>query len=208
MEAQFSAPPPQSQHSGPLLRASYPAEAESVARARRAVAELAMRLGASEEAVAAIRLATSEAITNAVIHGYRGSPGRILLTATADGDELFVVVQDEGCGLKVPPTVPGLGVGWAVIADACEEFTVLERGGGGAELQMRFALGRAAPLIEDESCGERQPGAPAAADASSSASAKPPRQPVGGVRRRPAAGPRRHKPGASGLGACSGSPFA
>jgi serine/threonine-protein kinase RsbW len=147
VEAQFSAPPPRSQSQDeadlPVLRASYPAEATSVARARRAVAELAARLGASEQAVAAVRLAVSEAITNAVIHGYRGRPGRILLTATADGDELFVVVQDDGCGLKVPPSVPGLGVGWAVIADACEEFTVLERSNGGAELQMRFALRRA-----------------------------------------------------------------
>ncbi|HEX8102713.1 MAG TPA: ATP-binding protein, partial [Solirubrobacteraceae bacterium] len=45
-----------------------------------------------------VRLAVSEALTNVVLHGYRGlpEPGPIEVTATMEPDALHIVIADEG----------------------------------------------------------------------------------------------------------------
>lgn len=124
---------------------TYPATPESVARARGEVSDYAVALGATPEVADSIRLAVSEAMTNAVIHAYRGSPGDIHVTAAAIGGELWVLVADEGCGFQTPAERPGLGLGLALIAQACDEFVITERGEGGTEARMRFVLAASAP---------------------------------------------------------------
>jgi anti-sigma regulatory factor (Ser/Thr protein kinase) len=133
------------------LNAALAARAESVTVARQLVGELAERAGAPEGQVEAIRLAVSEAVTNAIVHGYRGADGEVAVTAGVAGEELWVLVTDEGCGHQTPPASPGLGWGLALIADACEEFVIAEGSGGGTEVRMRFKLGGGSP-------SEPQPG--------------------------------------------------
>src|SRR5438270_4598723 len=60
---------------------SYPAVPESVPVARQAVVKLAADIGANDLEVDAIRLATSEALTNALLHAYDGPPGIIHVSA-------------------------------------------------------------------------------------------------------------------------------
>lgn len=124
------------------LSESYPATAESVPRARRWATNFATWAGAQPETVEAIKLAVSEAVTNAVMHAYRDDPGPVQLTAARTGEELWVLVADEGEGHQTAPVTPGLGWGLALIADACDQFMITERSGGGTELRMRFPLGR------------------------------------------------------------------
>lgn len=125
---------------GSPLNASYPAVPESVPGAREAVAELAAAAGAPPGQVGAVRLAVSEAITNAVVHAYRGSQGRVYLTAAVVSDELWVLVGDDGCGMQVRSDSPGLGLGLLLISQECDGFTVLARASGGTEVRMRFDL--------------------------------------------------------------------
>lgn len=120
----------------------YPATAESVPRARSWASNVASQAGAEPETVEAVKLAVSEAVTNAVLHAYRDEPGPVQLTAAEAGDELWVLVADEGEGHQSAPTDPGLGWGLALIADACDQLMITERSGGGTELRMRFPLGR------------------------------------------------------------------
>ena len=67
------------------LSESYPAEADAIAEARRAVAEFASSAGASEEQIEAILVAASEALTNVVLHAYPARPGWIHVTAEVAG---------------------------------------------------------------------------------------------------------------------------
>ena len=130
----------------PTLSVSLPAGAASVARARAAVAELAREVGASEEAVAAVKLAVSEACTNVVVHAYRGRPpGAIHLRAKVQGDELQVEVLDDGPGIVPRPDSPGLGLGLALIATLADSVE-LEHPSGGAPttVRMTFTLTRQA----------------------------------------------------------------
>lgn len=119
----------------------YPAIAESVPRARNDVVAFAVRRGASEAQVAAIRLAVSEAVSNVVVHAYdRDRPGEIQVTAEIAARELWVLVSDEGRGFQAPARTPGLGWGLPLIAHMSDRLEIAERAEGGTEIRMRFAL--------------------------------------------------------------------
>ncbi|MEA2159284.1 MAG: serine/threonine-protein kinase RsbW [Solirubrobacteraceae bacterium] len=119
---------------------SYPAIPSSVPAARRELTEFAVRAGAELEQLEAIRLAASEALTNVVVHAYRGYAGRIYVNADLAGDELWILIGDDGCGLQSDYESPGLGVGLALIAQSSDGLTIMNRGSGGTEVRMRFRL--------------------------------------------------------------------
>jgi serine/threonine-protein kinase RsbW/stage II sporulation protein AB (anti-sigma F factor) len=88
-----------------------------------------------------VALAVSEAVTNAVVHGYRdGASGDVRVVACAEPDRLVVVVRDYGCGMSPHPDSPGLGLGLSVIGRLTTEMNI-ERPdrGGGMRLRMHFA---------------------------------------------------------------------
>ena len=121
---------------------SFPAVPESVPRARRAVTELASDAGADQEQLDAIRLAISEALTNAVLHAYSGSPGLVHVRAVLEAGGLSVVVADDGAGLHARLDRRRMGLGLALIAEMAQEVAIQHRPAGGTELRMRFALRR------------------------------------------------------------------
>jgi anti-sigma regulatory factor (Ser/Thr protein kinase) len=87
-----------------------------------------------------VALAVSEAITNAVLHAYRGDgAGEVRVVACAEPGRLVVVVRDYGCGMSPNPDSPGLGLGLAVIGRVATELSI-ERpdDGGGTRLRMCF----------------------------------------------------------------------
>ena len=68
--------------------------------ARVAVAVFASRLDPTLEELDDIKTAVSEAVTNAVIHGYQNGEGTIEICARAQADGLFTVtVKDTGIGI-------------------------------------------------------------------------------------------------------------
>jgi anti-sigma regulatory factor (Ser/Thr protein kinase) len=88
-----------------------------------------------------VALAVSEAVTNAVLHAYRGdATGEVRVVACAEPDCLVVVVRDYGCGMSPHPDSPGLGLGLSVIGRLTTEMNI-ERPdeGGGMRLRMHFA---------------------------------------------------------------------
>ena len=125
------------------LKCSYPAEASSVAEARGAVAEFASAAGANDAQVDAIRLVTSEAMTNAVTFAYPARPGHVHVTAWLAARELWVLISDNGCGLHAGAKSDGLGLGLALISVLSDGFSVVGCASGGTELRLRFDLERA-----------------------------------------------------------------
>jgi serine/threonine-protein kinase RsbW/stage II sporulation protein AB (anti-sigma F factor) len=122
------------------LSESYPAVRETVPAVRRAVASVAQAAGAPANQLDSVRLAVSEAVTNAVIHAYRGCTGQIHVTAAIASGELWVLVADDGCGFQSPSPQPGQGWGLALIAGAADSFEIATRSNGGTELRMQFAI--------------------------------------------------------------------
>jgi serine/threonine-protein kinase RsbW len=125
---------------GQTLSYSYPAVADSVPRAREALSKFAQSAGVSGNQLDAVRLAVSEAATNAVVHAYGGGPGQIQLDAALGSGDLWVLVADDGYGMRPRIDSPGLGVGLALISQVCDEFAIVKRSSGGTEVRMRFGL--------------------------------------------------------------------
>jgi anti-sigma regulatory factor (Ser/Thr protein kinase) len=119
---------------------SYPANPESVGQARHRLADFAAAAGATERQVEAVRLASSEALTNAVLHAYRGQAGSIQTTAALVSNELWVLIADEGIGLEPRADRPGLGLGLGLIAQLSDSLAISPRASGGTEVRMRFNL--------------------------------------------------------------------
>ncbi|MBE6691592.1 MAG: anti-sigma F factor [Ruminococcaceae bacterium] len=46
-----------------------------------------------------IKCAVSEAVTNCIVHAYRGTVGMIYITAILYADGVRVIVKDKGCGI-------------------------------------------------------------------------------------------------------------
>ena len=50
--------------------------------------------------IADIKCAVSEAITNCIVHGYKGTSGNIFITAKlVESDILKIQIKDKGCGI-------------------------------------------------------------------------------------------------------------
>jgi anti-sigma regulatory factor (Ser/Thr protein kinase) len=135
----------------PRLTETYEATPETVGHARAALAQYALAAGATAEQADAVRLAVSEAMTNAVIHAYGGGPGSIHVTAGAGDGQMWILIADDGGGLQPQADRPGLGLGLGLISQVSDDMAIVSRSGGGTEVQMRFTLqiGGAAPAEPD-----------------------------------------------------------
>lgn len=119
-----------------------PANAESVAAARRLVRDVAVHHHAGQRLLEAIVLCVSEAVTNAVVHAYRdGSPGEFELETSRPNGFLCVYVRDGGVGMRPRPDSPGAGYGLPIITQLASEVTIRSRQDrAGTEVMMRFDL--------------------------------------------------------------------
>lgn len=84
------------------MRLSMAAESVNEGLARVAVAAFAADLNPTLEELEDVKTAVSEAVTNAIIHGYRGfeQKGEVLLEAHIEEGELNVTITDFGVGIK------------------------------------------------------------------------------------------------------------
>ena len=126
---------------GQTMSHTYPAVADSVPRAREALSTFARSAGANSDQLDSIRLAVSEAATNVVVHAYDDRPGQIQLDAGLTSGELWILIADDGAGMRPNVQSPGLGFGLSLISQVCDEFEIAKRSSGGLEVRMRFDLG-------------------------------------------------------------------
>jgi anti-sigma regulatory factor (Ser/Thr protein kinase) len=85
-----------------------------------------------------VALAVSEAVTNAIVHGYRKATSRMLrLEAWLHGDRLMVRVVDHGGGMRPNPQWSGLGIGLQLIRLIADEVSV-DSSESGVRITMRF----------------------------------------------------------------------
>jgi stage II sporulation protein AB (anti-sigma F factor) len=101
--------------------------------------------GAKPEQVEAVRLAVSEALTNAVMHAYGADSGAVHVSASRARDELWVRIADDGHGVEAGYESPGLGIGLHLIACIADYFAITKRSEGGTEIRMRFGASARQP---------------------------------------------------------------
>lgn len=121
--------------------------------ARVVVAVFASRLNPTVEEIDDIKTAVSEAVTNAIIHGYQNGDGIIMLEAAAEENVLTVTVQDEGIGIPdvekaMEPmftTAPGgerSGMGFSFMEAFMDQVEIISAPGKGTTVIMRKKIGR------------------------------------------------------------------
>ncbi len=125
------------------LRAEFPAREENIALARTLAAAFVCGLDPLLSEVMDLKMAVSEAVTNAVIHGYAGSgTGRIAMECRRVGRQVSVRVQDWGAGIadvaraREPlfttcPQEERSGMGFTVMEMLCDTVQVESRPGAG-----------------------------------------------------------------------------
>jgi serine/threonine-protein kinase RsbW/stage II sporulation protein AB (anti-sigma F factor) len=116
---------------------------EQVAVLRSEVTDYAQRVGIADGRLGDVRLAVSEAATNAVLHAYRDrEPGQIRVYAEVrDDGNLYIVVEDDGFGPLPRPDSPGLGLGLPTIASVADAVELSAGAAAGARLLMLFETG-------------------------------------------------------------------
>lgn len=68
--------------------------------ARVAVSSFFTQLDPTVDEISDIKTAVSEAVTNAIVHAYKNTLGKIYITVRVlDGDTAYIKIRDNGCGI-------------------------------------------------------------------------------------------------------------
>jgi len=119
-----------------------PADAEHLPVLRNAVGAYARDAGLPPKVVSDVKLAVSEIVTNAIIHGYEDRSGTITVGAEVT-DQLVVTVTDDGPGMLPRTDSPGVGLGLPIVGKITASFGVTTPAAGrGTEVRMTFRLTR------------------------------------------------------------------
>ena len=104
------------------------------------------------EEISDIKCAVSEAVTNAIVHGYRFAPGEITLRLRADDKRcIYLEVKDKGCGIEkvetamqplytTDPSGERSGMGFAVMQTFTDKLSMRSKPGRGTVVSMRKKL--------------------------------------------------------------------
>lgn len=140
------------------MKCTFPSLSVNEAYARTAVTAFAAQLDLTIEEIADIRTAVSEAVTNAIVHGYRGTVGTIeLCVKLLEGNEVYIRIKDCGCGIPdVTQAMEPLyttaaaeeraGLGFAVMESFMDKLSVKSKVGRGTTVVMRKRLGVTVPV--------------------------------------------------------------
>jgi anti-sigma regulatory factor (Ser/Thr protein kinase) len=122
----------------PTFEATLPGTPLGVRMARQEMTALAADCGMDAAGLADVRLAVTEAATNAVMHAYADGDGELTVSAVVQKGELEIVIGDAGTGIKDRPDSPGLGVGLSIIATVAERLKIVSSPTGGTQIHMAF----------------------------------------------------------------------
>jgi anti-sigma regulatory factor (Ser/Thr protein kinase) len=124
----------------PCISLELAAVPASVPTIRDAIRDFLVEHGASRPIEDAVTLATTEAVTNAIVHAYSGrGAGIVRVDADLEDHELEIVVSDDGRGFTADSEpARGLGLGLALMRTGSTAFEIRDRPLGGVEVWMRF----------------------------------------------------------------------
>ncbi len=111
------------------------------------------QLNPTVEELTDVRTAVSEAVTNAIIHGYGGNLGMVTLECEISGDTCTLRVQDKGVGIpdvelaRQPfytshPELERSGMGFTLMETFMDEVSVSSHMGEGTTVTMKKTIKR------------------------------------------------------------------
>jgi stage II sporulation protein AB (anti-sigma F factor) len=82
------------------MKIEFDSNTNNISFARVSVAAFLTQLNPTLEEVADVKTAVSEAVTNAVIHGYDREDGQVELTGILEEDMISIIIADKGKGIE------------------------------------------------------------------------------------------------------------
>ena len=129
----------------------FPSRSANESFARAAAAAFIAQLDPTVEQVYDIKTAVSEAVTNAIVHGYRDTLGTITLTVRLYAPATVeIIIADKGCGIenisqaREPMFTTGgaerSGMGFTIMESFMDSLRIRSAPGKGTSVTMRKRL--------------------------------------------------------------------
>ena len=127
----------------------FPAISENEGFARSAVAGFCTQLDPTIEELSDIKTAVSEAVTNAIVHGYKDKGhGTVYISCEITADRALIIkIKDNGCGIAdIPLAMTPLyssdpsgergGMGFSIMESFTDDLKVVSSVGKGTQITM------------------------------------------------------------------------
>ena len=129
------------------MHLTFPAMSENEAFARMTAAAFAAQLNPTVEEITDIRTAVSEAVTNAIIHGYDSKPKLVYMDAYIENNTIRIIIRDDGRGIEdveqamqpfytSMPDADRSGMGFAVMQAFMDEVYVVSKPNDGTTVTL------------------------------------------------------------------------
>lgn len=129
----------------------FPSLAENEALARMVISAFLVGVNPTLSVVSEIRTAVSEAVTNAVVHAYAGTTGKVILRARLTEERIEIEIEDFGRGIEdvaqamqpfftTQPDEERTGMGFALMQSFMDEVFVESSPGSGTSVKMTKRL--------------------------------------------------------------------
>ncbi|MGN1166547.1 MAG: anti-sigma F factor [Lachnospiraceae bacterium] len=130
--------------------------------ARVTVASFMTSLNPTVEEVSDVKTAVSEAVTNAIIHGYDNEIHNIYIKCRTEGNTLYLEVRDEGKGIEnisqameplftTRPEQERSGMGFSFMEAFMDKIEVISEPGKGTTVKMEKTIGKGRKIWTEQS---------------------------------------------------------
>ena len=130
--------------------------------ARVTVAAFMTSLNPTVEEVSDVKTAVSEAVTNAIIHGYESEVNNIYIRCRTEGKTLYLEIEDEGKGIEdvkqameplftTKPELERSGMGFSFMEAFMDKLEVESVPGKGTTVKMEKTIGKGRRLWTTQS---------------------------------------------------------
>ena len=130
--------------------------------ARVAVASFMTQLNPTLEEVADVKTAVSEAVTNAIIHGYEKRVKKITIRCRLEEQKIYIEIEDHGKGIEdveqamqplftSKPEMERSGMGFSFMEAFMDEISVESEPGKGTVVKMQKEIGKGRELWTTQS---------------------------------------------------------
>ena len=135
------------------MKVEFDSISANEAFARVTVAAFMAQLNPSMEEVADVKTAVSEAVTNAIIHGYGGEVHKITISGVIEEQRLSLEIADQGIGIEdvkkameplytSRPELERSGMGFLFMEAFMDEVRVTSKPGEGTTVVMKKKIGQ------------------------------------------------------------------
>lgn len=140
------------------MRLEFPALSQNESFARITVAAFVAQLDPTMDEINEIKTAVSEAVTNAIIHGYENDPeGIITIEAAIEDRSVEIVIRDRGVGIgnieearqplfTTKPELERSGMGFTIMENFVDELEIVSKPNEGTTVRLKKRLEKSKAL--------------------------------------------------------------